>query len=55
MKLLNRVNKLREIQPKIHEIISDYYLRKYFNKWRDNVNDMKEQKIQLLLTYVKKR
>jgi hypothetical protein len=55
MKLLNRINKLREIQPNIHDILSDYYLRKYFNKWRNNVNEMKEQKIQLLLTYVKKK
>jgi hypothetical protein len=55
MKLLNRVNALRNIQPKVHEIISSYLLSKYLEKWRDNVEDMKEQKIKLLLTYVKKK
>ena len=55
MKLYTRVNKLRNIQPKVHEIISAYLLKKYLEKWKDNVNNMKEQKIKLLLTYVKKK
>ncbi len=55
LRLLNRVNLLRYIQPKIHEIISSYILGKYLDKWRNNVNEMKEQKIKLLLTYVKKK
>ena len=55
MKLSNRVDLLRNLQPKIHEIISSYLLSKYLDKWRNIVNDIKEQKINLLLTYVKKK
>ncbi len=55
MKLINRVNVLRNIQPKIHDIISSYLLKKYLDIWKNIVDDMKEQKINLLLTYVKKK
>ena len=55
IQLFNRVNLLRNIQPKIHEIVTKYLLAKYFERWRNNVNEMKEQKIKLLLTYVKKK
>ena len=55
MKLMNRVNKLRNTQPKVHKIVSDYLLKRYLDLWRNNVEEMKEQKIKLLLTYVKKK
>ena len=55
MKLINRVNLLNNIQPKVHQIISEYWIKKYLEKWRNNVENMKEQKIKLLLTYVKKK
>ena len=55
MKLFNRVNKLRNIQPKIHEKISKFILKKYTEKWNQIVEKLKEQKIKLLLIYVKKK
>ena len=55
MRLMIRINKLRNTQPKIHEIVSNYILKKYLDIWRNNVEEMKEQKRKLLLTYVKKK
>ena len=55
MRLFNRVNKLRAIQPKTKEKVANYILKKYFEKWKQNLEEIKEQKIKLLLTYVKKR
>ena len=55
IRLINRINILRYTQPKIHEIISSYILGKYLDRWRKNANEIKEQKIKLLLTYVKKK
>ena len=55
IKLINRINILRNIQPKAHDRIKNYLLKKYFDIWKQNVDNLKEQKIKLLLTYVKKK
>ena len=53
--LFNRVNQLNKILPEIDEKISKYFLKKYFQKWKKITEELKEQKIKLLLTYVKKK
>ena len=55
MILFNRVNQLNKILPEIDEKISKYFLKKYFQKWKKITEELKEQKIKLLLTYVKKK
>ena len=55
MKLFNRVNQLNKILPKVNEKVSNYLLKKYLQKWKLVVEELKEQKIKLLLTYVKKK
>ena len=37
IKTIIRVNKLKKVQPKIHDLTKKYYLLKYFNRWKNNV------------------
>ena len=55
MRLINRINKLKNIQPRIREKVEKYLLKKYLDKWKENVEKLNEQKIKLLLTYIKKK
>jgi hypothetical protein len=39
LKFTAKVNTLRNTQPKIHEIIKNYYLPKYLQKWKHRTYD----------------
>ena len=39
LKFTAKVNTLREVQPKIHETLKNYYLPKYLQKWKHNTYD----------------
>ena len=39
LKFTGKVNTLRDIQPKIHETLKNYYLPKYLQKWKYNTYD----------------
>ena len=49
------VRKLKETQPKIHDILKNYYLRKYLQRWIDNTLVATERKREILLSWLKKR
>ena len=53
--LNNRINALNKLLDKIDAITSEYYLRLYLNKWKNNVNEIKEEKRKLLLSVIKKK
>ena len=40
LKLTAKVNTLRNIQPKIHDIVKNYYLPKALKKWKHNTYDL---------------
>ena len=44
MKLLIKVNKLKNIQPKVHDTIKKYYLKKYLNIWKKNSDALRKKK-----------
>ena len=35
LKLLGKINTLKKVQPKIHDKISEYHLKKTLNKWKE--------------------
>ena len=39
LKFTAKVNTLRNIQPKVHDTIKNYYLKKTLNKWKQNTYD----------------
>ena len=39
LKFTAKVNTLRNIQPKVHETLKNYYLPKYLQKWKHNTYD----------------
>ena len=39
LKFTAKVNTLRNIQPKVHETLKNYYLQKYLQKWKHNTYD----------------
>ena len=39
LKFTAKVNTLRNIQPKVHEALKNYYLPKYLQKWKHNTYD----------------
>ena len=53
--LYNRVNFLNKLLEKIDAITNEYYLRFYLNKWKHNVNEIKEEKRKILLSFLKKK
>ena len=55
IKLYNRINALNKLLDKIDAITSEYYLRLYLNKWKNNVEEIKEEKRKILLSFIKKK
>ena len=53
--LFNRVNLLNKLLSKVDDITNEYYLRLYLQKWRQNVEDIKEEKRKILLSFIKKK
>ena len=50
-----RVNQLKKIQPKIHEITSKYYLQKYFDRWRRNTREQRLKNMKVITKWLKKK
>ena len=55
LKLYNCINKLKNVQPKIHDVIKNYYLRKYLQRWIDNTLGVTERRREILISWLKKR
>ena len=55
LKLFNRAKLLKKLLDKIDKLLNEYYLRKYLNKWKDLVNNLKEEKRKLFLSLLKKK
>jgi len=53
--LFNRVNLLNKIMSKVDDITNEYYLKLYLQKWKKNVEDIKEEKRKILLSFIKKK
>ena len=53
--LFNRVNLLNKIMSKVNDITNEYYLKLYLQKWKQNVEDIKEEKRKILLSFIKKK
>ena len=50
-----RVNQLKKIQPKVHEITSKYYLQKYFDRWRRNTREQRLKNMKVITKWLKKK
>ena len=55
MKILIRKNKLNDLLPKVNDKIKEYYLPKYFNKWRDNVKDLRLKNMKIITKWLRKK
>ena len=53
--LYNRVNFLKKLLDKVDNLINEYYLRKYLNKWKDIANSLKEEQRKLFISLLKKK
>ena len=53
--LFNRANLLNNILSKVDDITNEYYLKLYLQKWKKNVEDIKEEKRKILLSFIKKK
>ena len=53
--LFNRTNLLNKLLSKVDEITNEYYLKLYLKKWKQNVEDIKEEKRKILLSFIKKK
>ena len=51
----NRVNLLNKLLNKVDDITNEYYLKLYLQKQRQNVEDIKEEKRKILLSFIKKK
>ena len=59
LKFTGKVNKLRNIQTKVHETLKNYYLDKFIHKWKHNTYDQSVKYIKdiqkfLRIQYIKK-
>ena len=50
-----RVNQLKKIQPKVHDIIRKYYLQKYLNRWRNNTKEQRLKNMKIITKWLKKK
>ena len=50
-----RIEKLKIIQPKIHDIIKKYYLDKYLKRWKDNVSKERKKNMKIISKWLKKK
>ena len=55
MKMLIRTNKLKNVLPKVHEKIKDYYLKKYINIWKNNVKEQRIKNMKIITKWLKKK
>ena len=53
LKLLGQENTLRNIQPKIHDKISKYYLNKALKQWKENTYDQTQKYTIILQNYLR--
>ena len=53
LKFLGKENILRKIQPKIHDIISNYHLDKALKKWKENTYDKTKKHTMMLQTFLR--
>ena len=53
LKFLGKVNTLKKIQPKIHEIIKEYYLPKYLKRWKENTYDVTVRQTKILQKFLR--
>ena len=59
LKFTGKVNTLKEVQPKIHDIVKNYYLPKYLKRWKYKTYDLSVKYIKdiqkfLRIKYIKK-
>ena len=54
LKLYIRTEKLKDIQPKIHDKLKKYLLKKYLNRWKDNAKKIKDQKLKIIQNWIKR-
>ena len=50
---IRRVNELKKIQPKIHDIIKKYYLQKALKKWKENTYDQTIKNVIILQKFLR--
>ena len=55
IKMIIRVNQLKKIQPKVHDIIKKYYLQKYLNRWKNIVKDQRLKNMKIITKWLKKK
>ena len=55
MKMLIRTNKLKNVLPKVHEKIKDYYLKKYINIWKNNTKEQRIKNMKIITKWLKKK
>ena len=53
LKFTGKVNKLRDVQPKIHEKIKNYYLPKALRKWKENTYDVTMKKAAIMQKFLR--
>ena len=53
LKFTGKVNKLREVQPKIHEKIKNYYLPLALKKWKENTYDVTMKKAAIMQKFLR--
>ena len=53
LEFLGKENTLRNIQPKIHDIISNYHLNKALKKWKENTCDKTKKHTMMLQTFLR--
>ena len=55
IKMIIRVNQLKKIQPKVHDLIKKYYLQKYLNRWRNNTKEQRLKNMKIISKWLKKK
>ena len=55
VKTIIRVNQLKKIQPKVHEITKKYYLQKYFDRWRNITKEQRLKNMKIITKWLKKK
>ena len=50
-----RVNQLKKIQPKVHDITRKYYLQKYLDRWRYNTKEQRLKNMKIITKWLKKK
>ena len=55
MRTIIRVNQLKKIQPKVHDITRKYYLQKYLDRWRYNTKEQRLKNMKVITKWLKKK